>query len=182
MGDVVLKRNNVGIVGGSKKLNDVWKGEWVITEVKSPVLFKVNNNKKSMVVHHDMIKICGDKELPGWAVRMRSRILDRNSNSGSDTSDEGLVMDRSGQVASGGSGSDNISGSGGHQSSRQGEVVGHQDDGTVADTEFSGDDRETVGFEDTGGKGGNRVTKNQRRGDRTRKTPKYLEQFVCDSY
>ena len=182
LGDVVLKRNNVGIVGGSKKLNDVWKGEWVITEVKSPVLFKVKNNKKSMVVHHDMIKICGDKELPGWAVRMRSRILDRNSNPGSDTSDEGLVMDRSGQVASGGSGSDNISGSGGHQSSRQGGVVGHQDDGTLADTEFSGDDRETVGFEDTGGKGGNRVTKNQRRGDRTRKTPKYLEQFVCDSY
>ena len=47
VGDVVLRKNNAGVVGGSKKLNPVWKGEWVIVEVKSPVLFKVKNHKKN---------------------------------------------------------------------------------------------------------------------------------------
>ena len=66
VGDVVLRKNNAGVVGRSKKLNAVWKGEWVITEVKSPVLFKVKNNKKSMVVHHDKLKMCMDEVLPRW--------------------------------------------------------------------------------------------------------------------
>ena len=47
VGDVVLRKNNAGVVGGSKELNPVWKGEWVIVEVKSPVLFKVKNHKKN---------------------------------------------------------------------------------------------------------------------------------------
>ena len=74
VGDVVLRKNNAGVVGGSKKLNAVWKGEWVITEVKSPVLFKVKNNKKSMVVHHDKLKMCTDEVLPRWVIRLRARI------------------------------------------------------------------------------------------------------------
>ena len=64
VGDVVLKKNNAGVLGSSKKLNPVWKGIWVVNKILSAVLLKIKNNKKVCVVHHDAIKKCGDSDLP----------------------------------------------------------------------------------------------------------------------
>ena len=93
VGEAVLKRNNAAVVGGSKKLNAIWKGIWVINKVISAVLYEIKNNKKSMVVHHDAIKKCGDSELPPWVIRLKNRIKEREEARGH----EEVSMDSGGE-------------------------------------------------------------------------------------
>ena len=77
VGDVVLKKNNAGVLGSSKKLNPVWKGIWVVNKIMSAVLLEIKNNKKVCVVHHDTIKKCGDSDFPRWVERLRGQIKER---------------------------------------------------------------------------------------------------------
>ena len=77
VGDVVLKKNNAGVVGRSKKLNPVWKGIWVVNKIMSAVLLKIKNKKKDCVVHHDTLKKCGDRDLPRCVERLRGQIKER---------------------------------------------------------------------------------------------------------
>ena len=44
--DVVLRKNNAGVLGSSKKLNPVWKGIWVVNNIMSAVLLEIKNNNK----------------------------------------------------------------------------------------------------------------------------------------
>ena len=62
--DVVLNKNNPGVLGSSKKLNPVWKGIWVVNKIMSAVLLEIKNNEKVCIVHHDTLKKCGDIDLP----------------------------------------------------------------------------------------------------------------------
>ena len=57
VGDGVLKKNNPGVLGSSKKLNPVWKGIWVVNKIMSSALLEIKNNQKVCVVHHDTINI-----------------------------------------------------------------------------------------------------------------------------
>ena len=68
VGDVVLKKNNAGVLSSSKKLNPVWKGIWVVNKIMSAVFLEIQN-KKVCVVHHDTLKKCGDSVLPRWVER-----------------------------------------------------------------------------------------------------------------
>lgn len=45
MGDIVYKTNPATIVGTSPKLKSPWKGPYVIKEIKSPVLYKIQDRK-----------------------------------------------------------------------------------------------------------------------------------------
>ena len=77
VGDVVLKKNNAGVLGSLKKLNPVWKGIWVVNKIMSAVLLEIKNNKKVCVVHHDTIKKCGDSDFPRSVERLRGQIKER---------------------------------------------------------------------------------------------------------
>ena len=48
-----------------------------------PILLRIRDRKKSMVVHHDMVKQCSDRHLPLWIQRMRSNLLVFNQTSDS---------------------------------------------------------------------------------------------------
>ena len=76
-GQVVLKKNNAGVLGSSKKLNPVWKGIWVVNKIMSAVLLEIKNNKNVCVVHHDTLKKCGDSNLPMWVENLRGQIKER---------------------------------------------------------------------------------------------------------
>ena len=76
-GDVVLKKNNAGVLGSSKKLNPVWKSIWGVNKIMSAVLLEIKNNNKVCVVHHDTIKECGDSDLTRWVERLRGQIKER---------------------------------------------------------------------------------------------------------
>ena len=77
VGGVVLKKNNAGVLGSSKKLNPVCKGIWLVNKIMSAVLLEIKNNQKVCVVHHDTIKKCGDSDFPRWVERLRGQIKER---------------------------------------------------------------------------------------------------------
>ena len=63
VGDVVLKKNNAGVLGSSKKLNPVWKDIKGVNKIMSEVLLEIKNSNKVCVIH-DTLKKCGDSDLP----------------------------------------------------------------------------------------------------------------------
>lgn len=79
IGDVVLRIDSATKVGQSSKLRSPWKGPYIVTEVKLPVLFKIiDKRNRETVVHHDRIKLCQDLDYPSWVKRIRNKIFDEN--------------------------------------------------------------------------------------------------------
>ena len=66
VGDLVYKLDSAKKVGQSPKLQQVWKGPFLVTKVLSPILFRVCDRKKSYVLHHDRLKPCEDRDIPLW--------------------------------------------------------------------------------------------------------------------
>ena len=66
VGDLVYKLDSAKKVGQSPKLQQVWKGPFLVTKVLSPVLFRVCDRRKSYVLHHDRLKPCEDRDIPLW--------------------------------------------------------------------------------------------------------------------
>ncbi|CAG2219393.1 unnamed protein product [Mytilus edulis] len=77
VGDVVYKLNQATKVGQSAKLKSPWKGPYLITAWRSPVLYKIKDRKTESWIHHDRIKLCEDRELPIWIKRMRNQLMDQ---------------------------------------------------------------------------------------------------------
>ena len=64
--DTVYRFNRSIVLGQSKKLQPIWSGPWIVTQVISSVLYHIANRKRSMVAHHDSLKLCSDRDLPIW--------------------------------------------------------------------------------------------------------------------
>ena len=62
------------MLGQSKKLQPIWSGPWIVTQVISSVLYCIVNRKRSMVAHHDSLKLCSDRDLPIWLQRKRHEL------------------------------------------------------------------------------------------------------------
>ena len=75
VGDLVYKRNTSLKKGEMKKLNPLYAGPFVVVKVLSPALYKVRDQKKSQVLHHDKLKTCEDRGVPLWATRLREKLL-----------------------------------------------------------------------------------------------------------
>ena len=74
-------------MGQSSKLKSPCKDPYVITEVKSPLLFKIiDKENKESVVHLDRIKLCKDLDHSGWAKRIRKKNFNKNNGSSGKTS------------------------------------------------------------------------------------------------
>ena len=58
----------------SKKLQPIWSGPWIVTQVISSVLHRIANRKRSMVAHHDSLKLCSDRDLPICLLRKRHEL------------------------------------------------------------------------------------------------------------
>ena len=76
VGDLVYGINQVTKKGECRKLKAIWVGPLIITEVITPVLFRVRARKKEQVLHHDKLKLCEDRAIPMWMRRLRHQILD----------------------------------------------------------------------------------------------------------
>ena len=59
------------MLGQSKILQPIWSGPWIVTHVISSVLYRIANRKRSMVAHHDSLKLCSNHDLPIWLLRKR---------------------------------------------------------------------------------------------------------------
>ena len=74
-GDLVYQRNEAGQVGQSRKLQPIFVGPALVTQVLSPVLFRVENRNRSYVLHHDRLIPCKDRVIPLWIRRKRHDLL-----------------------------------------------------------------------------------------------------------
>lgn len=75
VGDLVYRLNATVKKGVSRKLEPVYVGPLLVTEVISPVLYRVEGRKKSTVMHHDRLRICEDRFIPLWIRRRRHHLL-----------------------------------------------------------------------------------------------------------
>ena len=74
-GDLVYKLDDSTQIGVSKKLKSPWIGPLLVIAVLSPVLYRVKGFRNEEVLHHDKLKLCGDRLIPMWVRRMRQRFL-----------------------------------------------------------------------------------------------------------
>ena len=66
-------------IGQSSKLQQIWKGPLLVTKVLTPILFEVTGRKKPVVIHHDRLKPCCDRNIPIWLRCKRSQLLGNES-------------------------------------------------------------------------------------------------------
>ncbi|CAC5393507.1 unnamed protein product [Mytilus coruscus] len=78
VGDTVYKLNQATKLGQSGKFKSPWKGPYIITAVRSPVLSKSKERKSELWLHHDRMKLCEKRELIIWVKRMRNRLMNQN--------------------------------------------------------------------------------------------------------
>ena len=76
VGDFVFRCNKASKVGSSKKLNPIWVGPLLVTEVINPVLYRVHDRKREYVLHHNLLKRCEVHTIPFWLWKMRHNLMD----------------------------------------------------------------------------------------------------------
>ena len=85
-GDFVYRLRGQMKPGISPKLQTVYEGPYLVVDVKSPILIKIANHKRSYLIHHDRLKPCKDRFIPIWLRRKRQELLDLDEDL--DTSDD----------------------------------------------------------------------------------------------
>ena len=76
IGDLVFLRDSSTVVGQSSKLRPPWKGPFLVIQVLSPSLIKIQGAKRDSVVHHDRLKFChGEQDIPVRLRRARHELL-----------------------------------------------------------------------------------------------------------
>ena len=88
VGDFVFHCNKASKVGSSRKLNPVWIGPLLITEVINPVLYQVRDRKQEYTLHHDLLKRCEDRTIPFWLRKMRHNLMDLDTTIAYDASEQ----------------------------------------------------------------------------------------------
>ena len=77
VGDVVYLKNSAGKKGYSRKLQEIFKGPYLLIQKRSPWLYVVTNQRgQHQVVHHDRLRHCSDNNIPLWARRERRKLLE----------------------------------------------------------------------------------------------------------
>ena len=60
--DAVYRFNRSIVLGQILKIQPIWSGPWIVTQIISTVLYRIANRKRSMVAHHDSWKLCSDRD------------------------------------------------------------------------------------------------------------------------
>ena len=64
VGDLVYLIHSSSKVGQSSKLKPIWKGPYLVI---SPVLFRIKDCKREVIMNHDRLKPCKDRSIPMWS-------------------------------------------------------------------------------------------------------------------
>lgn len=79
MGDLVYRLDSTSVTGQSRKLKPIYVGPLVVTKVISPILYQLEDRKRTYVLHHDRLRYCDDRSIPLWIRRKRHQILDQTA-------------------------------------------------------------------------------------------------------
>jgi hypothetical protein len=74
VGDLVYILHTDIKPGQSRKLLPVWRGPAIVTEVISSTLFRLRDQRRTFVLHHDRLRRCYERDVPPWFKRTRDRI------------------------------------------------------------------------------------------------------------
>ena len=58
-------------VGLTTKLKPVYEGPYLVTKTLSPILYQIEGRRKNVIMHHDRLRPCEDREIPIWMRRKR---------------------------------------------------------------------------------------------------------------
>jgi hypothetical protein len=72
VGDLIYLYNSATKIGISNKLLPIWTSPYIVTQKLSNLVFRIEGEKRSMVVHHDRMKTCRDRVLSLWIRRRQS--------------------------------------------------------------------------------------------------------------
>ncbi len=72
-GDVVYVLDTASIKGKCRKLRPPWSGPGFIRNKITPYLYRIQMTNKVIVVNHDKMKPCTDRQIPAWITNIYSR-------------------------------------------------------------------------------------------------------------
>ena len=75
VGDLVYRRNSAHKPGLNRKLCPLFSGPYLVVKVKSPYIYKVVDQKREMILHHDKLCLCETRAVPLWVAHKRHEIL-----------------------------------------------------------------------------------------------------------
>jgi transposase InsO family protein/predicted aspartyl protease len=75
IGDLVYRLDSASSPGESRKLKPVYIGPLIVSEVLSPLLYRVEGRRRTQILHHDRLRVCEDRVIPMWVRRKRHEIL-----------------------------------------------------------------------------------------------------------
>lgn len=73
-GDAVYLLDSASAIGRCKKLCPIWKGPWLVIKKWSPNRFTIQDPRRTLVIHHDKIKLWTDRRLPLWLLRKKKML------------------------------------------------------------------------------------------------------------
>ena len=80
VGDLVYLQNTAHRAGLSRKFCPTYLGPYMVVEVLSPYLYRVEDRKRVMVLHHDKLKLCQDREIPVLIHHWRHGLLEKRDS------------------------------------------------------------------------------------------------------
>ena len=92
-GDSVYKLNTQIRVGQTTKFKPIYNGPYLVTKVISPVLYRIESQKKTLVMHHDRLRPCPSSDIPIWLRRRRQKLFEKEDGNQLDESAEIIVPD-----------------------------------------------------------------------------------------
>ena len=75
-------------IGQSTKLRPIYTGPFLVVEVLTSVLYRIEGRRRTKVVHHDRIRVCNDRKVPLWIRRRRNAFLSDAAKETGEPSDE----------------------------------------------------------------------------------------------
>lgn len=76
-GDLVYRRNLAFRKGECRKTVYPWVGPFLVIEKLSEVTYRVRGKNRTLVLHHDNLKLCQDRDVPEYLKRLRHRLLNK---------------------------------------------------------------------------------------------------------
>jgi hypothetical protein len=166
-GDLVYKLRFGAKKGISSKFLPVFEGPFVVKDVISPLLYRILGRKKTLVVHHDKLRMCNDRFIPFWVRRKRQEIL---------SLDETIPYDAAEMDPPEEGVRDLFSSEGGRDEIRDDLGNSDGDSGLVSESNSEGDGGVTQSLNGATDEGSEVVPKTTRSGRRVRMNP-YFEDY-----
>ena len=71
----LVRTTKIGVI---TKLRPVYVGPYFVTRAISPMLYQIEGRRSIDVIHHDIWKLCRDRNVPLWMCRKRHQVLDKD--------------------------------------------------------------------------------------------------------